>query len=62
MVGIVAILRDVTKRFEEMKALRKEGARPTPSACCSGLMSDRRDAAGSSGSQATLLGCAGGGR
>jgi nitric oxide dioxygenase len=24
MVGIAAILRDVTQRFEEMKALRKE--------------------------------------
>jgi hypothetical protein len=26
MLGIAAILRDVTKRFEEMKALRKEAA------------------------------------
>ena len=26
MVGIAAILRDVTKRFEEMKALRKQAA------------------------------------
>lgn len=27
MLGIVAIMRDVTKRFEEMKALRAESAR-----------------------------------
>jgi hypothetical protein len=27
MIGIAAVMRDVTKRFEEMKALRKSAAR-----------------------------------
>ena len=27
MIGVAAILRDVTQRFEEMKALRKHAAR-----------------------------------
>ena len=28
MVGIAAIMRDVSKRFEEMRALRKAAAKP----------------------------------